>query len=315
MSQFILYGGKGGVGKTTCSSATALAIAKQGQRTLVVSTDPAHSISDVFDQEIGSEPTSVSDEYPLSAMEVDPEHRFNENYEDTLDAITNEAESLGLDLGGELDIQTEGLVGSDEMAVVDLFSEFIDNNEWDYVVFDTAPTGHTLRMLQLPEVLDKGIGRLLEIKSQFGGLANKVTGFIGGNDSDDETGIEDVDIDKTKNQMRQVSNVLQDTEQTQFRVVMEPERLSMLETERLLAQLREYEIGVGGIVANKVLQDIDESCSLCSGRRETQQEVLAESGDRFTDIPIVEIPLLEDPNEDGSLEIVAENIMGEPRTS
>lgn len=310
MTQFVLYGGKGGVGKTTCASATALKLAQDDYKTLVVSTDPAHSIADVFDREVGSEPTRVIDNHPVFAVEVDPEHRFNENYADTFDALTNEAKNFGVDVTSGLDIDTDGIIGSDEMAVVDVFAEYMESDEWDYIIFDTAPTGHTLRMLRLPDVLDSAIGKVLDIKSQFGSIADTVSGFIGGGSDDDEPDISDVDIDETKNKMRRVADVLQNPDTTRFRVVMEAEKLSMLETERLLAQLDEYDIHVDGVVANKILTDIDETCTMCSNRRDQQQEILKTSATRF-DVPIVQVPRLQEPNGDDSLETVATSIIGE----
>lgn len=306
MTEFILFGGKGGVGKTTCASATALSLAKDGYRTLVVSTDPAHSISDIFGVEAGPTPTSVSDEHSLFAVEIDPEHRFNEHYADTFDTIMNEVQRFGVSTDELEGVDSGGIIGSDEAAVIDIFAEYAESDNWDFVVFDTAPTGHTLRMLRLPEVLDSAVGTVLNLKSQVDTVTSTVTGFLNGDDGD-EQGLEDIDVDGTRNKLQRVSQVLQDPQRTQFFAVMEPEDLSLFETQRLLEQLDTYDIPVGGVVANKVLKDVDESCSLCSSRYEQQQEILAQADDEI-DVPVLQIPLYETPPTTEGLEDVADRI-------
>jgi len=305
MTEFILYGGKGGVGKTTCASATGYGLAENGYRTLIISTDPAHSIEDVFEKEIGSKPTKVDSNRPLYSMEVDPQERFDENYSDTFNALTNELESLGIDITDDVDIDTEGIVGSDELAVVDLFSEYIGNDEWDYVVFDTAPTGHTLRMIRLPEVLDGAFGKAIQVKSKVKSVSDKVTGVFG--DDEEEKGIDDVDFDGTQSKIKQVADVLQDGDKTEFRAVMEAEELSMKETKRLLEQLDEYNISIDRVVINKVLTDIDESCNLCVQRKESQSTVIQNS-ERMFDSPVSKVPLIPNPSGDDTLRTVAKNL-------
>lgn len=293
MTQFILFGGKGGVGKTTCASATALSLAKDGHKTLIVSTDPAHSTSDIFDVETGAEPTAVMEQYELYAIEVDPKHRFNENYAGTANALVNEANRFGIDIDTEEFSGLDGgVIGSDEAAVIDLFAEYDDTNEWDYVVFDTAPTGHTLRMLKLPEVLDSTVGTVLNVKSQIDGVRSTVSGLIKrtGDDDEDEPGLDDIDIDETRNKLQRVSDMLRDPARTQFFAVMEPEKLSLFETKRLLGQLDKYNIPVGGVIINKVLTDIDDSCTLCASRYDQQQEII-EDANGYMSVPLLQIEL------------------------
>jgi len=291
MPKCLLYGGKGGVGKTTCASASALARARRGDRTLVISTDPAHSLGDVFDAPVKTEPTPVCDDRPLYAVEVDPETRLGEKYAETFDTLVGEIERLGVDLPTRADLDARSVVGSDELAAVDLFGRYAADDDWDRVVFDTAPTGHTLRLLRLPRVLDSTLGRAAEIKSRVDAVTSTVTGLFSG---DDTERLAAVDIDGTRNRIERVAETLHDPERTQFRAVMEPERLSLRETERLLDRLREEDIPVDCVVANKVLEDIDGSCSLCSARRERQADVLSAATDRF-DAPLVTVPLLEAP--------------------
>lgn len=310
MTEFIMFGGKGGVGKTTCASATALSLAKDDHETLIVSTDPAHSIADVFDYDIGSEPTMVNEEYELYACEVDPQHRFEENYTDTAEAILNEAESIGVDIDADKFEGLEGgVIGSDEVAVIDLFDEYNKSDKWDYVVFDTAPTGHTLRMLKLPELLDSVVGTAMNIKSTYDNVKGKVTSVIpSGDDEDDKKNLQDVDVEETKNKLEAVGDLLQDGNKTQFFSVMEAEELSLLETNRLIGQLDSYGISVGGVIINKVLQDIDEDCDLCSSRYEQQQDVIQNAQEQLGDKPILQIPLQNEPPRGDDLHKIADKI-------
>jgi arsenite-transporting ATPase len=309
MTEFVMFGGKGGVGKTTCASSTALSLAKDGYETLVVSTDPAHSITDVFEKDIDAEPTRIRDNVPLFAAEVDPKHRFEENYEETAEALINEASNIGVNIDTEkFEGLDGGVIGSDEAAVIDLFNEYNNSDQWEYVVFDTAPTGHTLRMLKLPELLDGVFGTALNIKSRYEDVKGTVTSVIPGNDEDDEEkDLEDVDVEDTKNKLQVVSDLLQDPSKTQFFVVMEAEELSLLETNRLINDLKSYEIHVGGVFINKVLDDIDEDCSLCSSRYKNQQEVIQEANNDI-EYPLLQIPLQEDPPRGRDLDSIAETI-------
>ena len=300
MTEFVLYGGKGGVGKTTVSSATALHMAQAGGRVLLVSTDPAHSVGDVFAAELGPEPTRVRDDCELFALEVDPEHRFDEKYADAFDSLVSRAESLGVDVSG-VDVDSRGVIGGEEVVVVDLLSRYVDS-EWDYVVLDTAPTGHTLRLLKLPEVLDSTLGTVGRVVSRVDSVTSRVSGLLGDRDGEDDgdgegngengEGEETIDYEGVEQRLREVESVLTDPQRTRFRAVMEPEKLSLAETERLVAQLEDYDIPLDSVVINKVLTDIDEGCSLCSTRRDRQQQVI-EDAERSLSYPLVEVPLLE----------------------
>lgn len=309
MTQFVLFSGKGGVGKTTCASATSTALANKGNKTLLISTDPAHSISDIFETEIGDTPTPLFKDIPLSAIELDPTEQFEKNYSDTAEALMGEAERFGVDIDVDnIEGADNGIIGSDEAAMIDMFAEYIDS-EWDYVVFDTAPTGHTLRMLKLPEVLDSTVGTLLGVKSQVDTVRNTVSRFVSrGGDDDDQKTLDDVDVDGAREKLRNVRDILKNRDKTQFFAVMEAEQLSYNETSRLLDQLRENEMEIGGVIINKVLTDIDEGCSLCSSRKERQQKVIKDAEDNF-DVSTAQLPLFESPPTGGQdIREVAEKI-------
>jgi len=148
MQKFVFFGGKGGVGKTTVSSAYALSCARDGLETLVVSTDPAHSTSDVFDQDFGDDPRPVAGHDGLFAMEIDPDEEVAEHLMETKRAL---ADQVSPAMVNEIDTQIElahKTPGAYEAALFDRFIEVMDNSaEYDRVVFDTAPTGGALRLL------------------------------------------------------------------------------------------------------------------------------------------------------------------------
>ena len=297
MTEFVLYGGKGGVGKTTCAAATALKRAREGAPTLVVSTDPAHSLSDVFDAEVGVEPTRVGGEPDLWAVEVDPGERIGQ-YRGKVTAALDELEGLGISLDdGDVDDVIEAGVapGTDEAAAMDLFLDYMDDPRFEYIVFDTAPTGHTLRLLKLPDVMSSAMGKLISVRSQVSSLADSVRSFVGGGDGGDEEDEDDagvgVDLEALQDRMERVAGALRDPDRTEFRVVLIPETMAVLETERLLAELDTYGVPAGRAVINKVIEEPEPACDLCRSRHESQQEQIAAARERF-DLPVTLVPQL-----------------------
>jgi arsenite-transporting ATPase len=296
VTQYILYGGKGGVGKTTCAAATALEAARNGEATLVVSTDPAHSLSDVFDTEVGSEPTRVVEDLDLWAVEIDPGERIG-RYRGQVSAALDELEDLGITLDDDdLDEVIEAGVapGTDEAAALDLFVDYMDDPRFERIVFDTAPTGHTLRLLKLPDVMGSAMGKLITVRSQVSSLADTVRGFLGtggDEDTDDESAAE-LDLEALQARMERVAEVLRDPDQTDFRVVLVPETMAVLESERLLAELDTYGVPVSRVVINKVLENPDPECTRCQSRHESQQQRIEEARTRLGQ-PVTLLPELE----------------------
>ncbi|NHN47418.1 ArsA family ATPase [Halostella sp. JP-L12] len=313
-ADYVLYGGKGGVGKTTMAAATGLASAESGATTLVVSTDPAHSLSDTFETDVPPRPSRIRDEVPLYAAEIDPDAAI----EDGTAAFMAENEGglggLGEMLGGEggpmESLMGGAMPGADEAAAMQTLLEYMDDERFDRVVVDTAPTGHTLRLLELPEVMDTMVGRMLSLRERLGGMMDGVKGMFGGN-------VEEDDVDQSVDDLRELSDrierlraTLRDPERTDFRVVMVPEEMSVFESERLLTQLDEFEIPVGTVVVNKVMEnladvtdDVDASqfvspnldtCEFCQRRWDVQQDALASAQDVFRGHDIKRVPLFAD---------------------
>ena len=270
--EYVLYGGKGGVGKTTMAAATGLASARDGTATLVASTDPAHSLSDTLDTAVPGEPGRVREDIPLYAVEVDPETRE------------------GGPLGGAANTPFGGSgagPGSDETAALGLLVEFFEDDRFDRVVVDTAPTGHTLRLLELPGTLDSVLERLQQVGEQFGPLGGDTFGGFA-------------------DRVERLHAALQDPDRTDFRIVTVPEELSIRESERMRDRLASFGIPVGTVVVNRVMQDPDEvtdlggelvapdhtGCAFCERRWQIQQRALARAQELFRDHRVLRVPLL-----------------------
>jgi arsenite-transporting ATPase len=320
--EYVLYGGKGGVGKTTMAAATALASAGQGVTTLAVSTDPAHSLSDVYDTTIPAEPTRIREDRPLYAVEIDPERAASDAAVFAQEGGGPLSGLLGEELGDTL--FGGSAPGADEAAAVQQLLELLDDDRFDRVVVDTAPTGHTLRLLELPEVMDTMVGRLLELRERMGSMFEGLAGMLGGADgpgAPDEEDLDDVRV--LADRIERLRATLRDPALTDFRAVMVPERMSVAETERLLARLEEYEIPVETVVVNRVMEgladvldevpeDIDlvgpnqRHCEFCGRRWSVQQDALAEAGELFRDHEVRRVPLFaEEVQGDRALRAVA----------
>ncbi len=299
MTDCIFYGGKGGVGKTTCAAATGVRLADAGQKTLVVSTDPAHSLSDSLEVDLGSEPQRLegggeSDSGELWAVEVDPETQ-QERYEKLAQALAKDLRSAGIRLGDE---EVERIfasgapAGSDELAALDLLVEYVDSEVWDIVVFDTAPTGHTLRLFDMPEAIGPALETLQSLRGQAQRIGTAAKSAVFGpmsmmtGRSDDE----DESLEAFQARLERARELLVDPERTEFRVVLIPEKMAIAESERLVETLRQNGVRVDQLVVNQVLEDPDDDCSRCQSRYERHEKRLTEIHDMFPNLEVVTLP-------------------------
>ncbi|SEP04521.1 arsenite efflux ATP-binding protein ArsA [Halorientalis persicus] len=289
MPKFVLYGGKGGVGKTTCAAATALELAARGERTLLVSTDPAHSLGDAFDVPLTGEPTAIDDD--LWGVEADPE-QGQAAYQGIVSSLAADFRDAGISMTDE-DVERlfqAGFVpGSDEIASLQFFLDYADD-EWDRVVFDTAPTGHTLRLLTLPDVLSESLSTATKVRGEVRRLVDTARSMVvgpaafWGNDSGED------EIQAFRGRMERVAALLRDPERTDFRVVLLPETLAIEETRRLVDRLESYDVPVETLLVNRVLETADEDCSRCRDRHESHQRQLDRIHETFPEREIQVLP-------------------------
>ncbi len=283
--RFLLFGGKGGVGKTSNAAASALWAAEHGRETLVISTDPAHSLGDSFDQNLsGGEVIPIKGVKNLFGMEIDPRKAFEQYRE-----ITQQGEAG--EMGGMMGLEEftdMNAPGSDEALAFSKVLEFIQECEYDLVIFDTAPTGHTLRLLGLPEMLDSFFGKLIKLRLRFSKLFGRMKSLFGRGDAEQDQSLQE--LERLKETISASRVELSDPNLTSFVIVLIPEAMAVSETERLLQALYEFEIPSNHIIVNMIFPDIPD-CSFCQSRKAMQQKYLNTIHDVYDDFTITEIPL------------------------
>jgi len=256
MNQFVFFGGKGGVGKTTVSSAYAHKCARSGESVLLVSTDPAHSTADVFDQPFDDEPRPVEGYEGLWAMELDPEEEVERHMADIKRRMGDQVSPA---IVNEIDRQIElahRTPGAHEAALFDRFIEVMrDADDYDRVVFDTSPTGGTLRLLSLPEYLGGWVDRLLAKREESVELYERAA--IGGREPRRSQVGDPIiaRLQQRKENFEFAGETLR--EDAAFFLVANPDQLSVRETSRAVEQLREYDLAVAGIVMNRLTPEPD----------------------------------------------------------
>jgi arsenite-transporting ATPase len=255
----MLFSGKGGVGKTTLAAATAVRLARMGTRVLTMSTDPAHSLSDALDLPLTSKVRPVTE--GLDALELDAGGIFSE----AIDQTMGEGKVSSLADLMRLVSQTPGV---DEFGAIEVLLEIMERAQHDVVILDTAPTGHTLRLLMLPDLLDTWFGKLLEMRARLarvGRLLRRLLPMGGGESPDAETlgrGLEG-----GRRRFSGLRDVLSDPNRSQIVLVTIPEAMSVLETQRTLTMLTSHGMPVATIVVNQ-LQPESPDCLHCARRRE-----------------------------------------------
>jgi len=286
--RMVMFGGKGGVGKTTCAAASAIWAARRGYSTLIVSIDPAHSLSDSFGFSIGNRVVEVGEVPGLSALEIDPSEALRE-------ADVRAAPSVPLlDQFGLAELSSLTIPGMDEAMAFVKMVECMERGDYDLVVFDTAPTGHTLRFLSLPDFLDSWVGTVLKIRMKLSHIFNIFKGLFSRGREGEEFEDAYKKLERVKGLIEKAKAVLKDPSQTSFVLVTIPEAMAVAESERALEALAEYEIPVRYVVVNQVVPEGVE-CELCRARRAMQLRWLGEmrSSEAFKGLEIIEVPLFD----------------------
>jgi len=295
MEKFVFFGGKGGVGKTTVSAAYALKSARDGLETLVVSTDPAHSTSDLFDQQFGDDPQPVEGIDHLHAMEIDPDEEVERHLMDIKRSLGSQ---VSPSMVNEIDRQIEmahQTPGAYESALFDRFVDVMRNaDEYDRVVFDTSPTGGTLRLLSLPDFLQGWIDRLLHKRKKSVDLYEKAA--IG--NQEPRRMMKGDPIIARLQDRKEMFEFAGETlrERAAFFLVVNPDELSIRETRRAVDRLEESGLSVRGLAVNKLTPapDPDENgrgATFLRQRVETERERLETLRETFSQPVVAEIEL------------------------
>lgn len=323
MARLLLFGGKGGVGKTTTSTASAIHLADCGLKVLLVSSDPAHSTSDSLGVEIGTEPTPVPGVEGLYGLEMDPESKLS----NLLPKLGNMVDGMnsGGGLGGlgglgmmldpsakqeldeiKSDVKTSDMIlpGLDEALAFDELLKHVEDPNWDVIVFDTAPTGHTLRFLSLPEIIEAWSGRLIRLMRVSGGIRSMLFGRKESEEMKQE-------LERFRNRVLHVRRVLSDPQLTSFTLVTIPEKMGVNETVRAYSSLIEYHLPVSACIVNRVTPQFDHP--FLKNRREAELKRITELEEQLTSVEVSSMELL-DQEVVGidNLRLVAEKLYGQP---
>ena len=247
--RLIINTGKGGVGKTSISAATARRAARMGYRTMVMSTDSAHSLSDSLDIKLGSDITNIAPN--LDALEIDVIHEMRSKWSEIENYIKDFFTSQGM---GDLTAEEMAIFPGMEMIIALFYIlDFDTNDRYDVVIMDTAPTGETLRLLSFPDISEWYMDRMFNIAKKLIGLARMTVGKVIDMPLPTQAVLDS--ISDIKNRMVEVRKVLEDPKKTTVRLVVNPERMVINETMRAYSYLCLYNKTVECLICNRVYPD------------------------------------------------------------
>jgi len=291
--QVVFFGGKGGVGKTTCSSAFALAASRLGRRVLLVSTDPAHSTSDIFERPVGPDEREISSS--LWAIEIDAAHeasRYVGGVKRDIERMF--AASVIRQAHRQIDLAAAS-PGLSEVALLDRMIDLIVSREaaYDLIVFDTAPTGHTVQLLRMPEVMDTWIQALVKHR-------RAILEIDHGKDAGEEAAGAPVPdatdpilaaLERRHERIKVLRRRVLDRGRTSFVLVTIPERLAIEETARAAELFIGTGIDVAALIVNRVLPDGLEG-EFYRSRKAQEAKYLEEINRRFPRMRRVDVQQL-----------------------
>jgi arsenite-transporting ATPase len=276
----LLFTGKGGVGKTTVAAATAVRAARDGQRTLVMSTDPAHSLADCFEVEIGGRPTVIDDH--LWGQQIDAQDRLEDNWREIQDYMVEVMNWAGTET-----LQAEELTvipGLDEIfALIDVKTH-VGSGDYDVLVVDCAPTAETLRLLSLPEIMTWYIERIFPVERRvvktLRPIVSKMTSLPIAGDQVFEA------IERLHRNLDAVKRILTDEDVSSVRLVVNPEKMVIAEARRTYTYLGLFGYRVDAVVVNRIIPE-DVVDPYFGKWKDIQAEHLATVRESFEPVPIL----------------------------
>ncbi|MBO7352351.1 MAG: ArsA family ATPase, partial [Candidatus Methanomethylophilaceae archaeon] len=268
--RLIIYTGKGGVGKTSTSAATAYRLSKLGYRTLLMSTDSAHSLGDSMGINLGSEIKTISENF--DALEIDIIHEMKTKWSDIQSYVADFMVSQGM---GSITAEEMAIFpGMEMISALFYVNQFYRENSYDVIVMDTAPTGETLRLLSLPEAANWYVMRFYGTFKKLMALARMTVGKVSNVPLPSAEVMDTVEI--LKETFQSVSEILDDPKCTTVRLVLNPEQMVIKETMRAYTYLSLYNRNVEMLVVNKLYPDEVLNTDLFKLKKEEQTERLEE---------------------------------------
>ncbi len=284
--RLIMIGGKGGVGKTTCASAIAVHFSLQGKKTLIISSDPTPSLSDIFEMEIGDQERAIKHLDNLYGIEISSEavlKKWKERFGPEIFEVVSSFASVDYDFVDYIG----GAPGIEEEYMLNYILELVEGGQYDLVVWDTAPAGHTLRLLHLPQIFLKHLEAATKFYMNLYSYLEKLK--------------ETVKLKKSKRSLleiisgwedlaEKVVNFIRDPQKSEFIIVTIPEALGVKQTERIIKDFDEYQLKVHYLIVNYVIQEAD--CEFHKLRSEMQQNYIKILKDQYSQrISLIETPL------------------------
>ncbi|MBR6478022.1 MAG: ArsA family ATPase [Lachnospiraceae bacterium] len=281
MGRIIIFTGKGGVGKSSVAAAHAIKSAMEGKRTLLVSTDMAHNLGDIFEKRLGKEPEEVLEN--LDAYEIDPDHVMAKDYASIMEYVT----SLVAD-GGIVDAQDVGMIpGTEELFSLLKIAEIYKSDVYERIIVDCAPTGETLSLLKFPELLSWYMEKLFPIGKVGIRMLSPVSKTLFKVEMPNKTAVSEVE--KLYVKLMELQELLKDREITSVRIVTTPEKMVIEETKRNYMYLNLYNFNVDGLYINRILpQNVNNP--FFDRWLMIQREYVDYLRQNFAALPVYEIP-------------------------
>jgi arsenite/tail-anchored protein-transporting ATPase len=310
--RYVMFGGKGGLGKTTFSAATAFWLSSKGHKVLVFSVDPQASLSDIFQKDIfGKGPVKIADN--LFAQEIDADQHIKEYQDEIRQKI--------LDMYGmeEVPEEIEDYITAasaepamEESAIFDSVVDIVNRGDYDYYIYDLVPLGHALYYLSMAKVYDEWITKITRLREEM----REQEEFVARVRREDEVEEDQIlgELHDIRDRIRTASGILTDREKTAFFFVVTPEEMIIVDTRRAAELFAKFDVPIGGYVVNRVLPEellTEDVPGYLKKRIETQRKYLQKIRDTFGQDILAQIPEMErDVTGMPMIERVAERMYG-----
>ena len=288
MGRILIFTGKGGVGKTSIAAAHAVKAAKEGKKTLIVSTDMAHNLSDLFMKKVSFEPEEVIDN--LDGLEIDSNHEMEKYYGNISDAFKNMISFKGKE---DAEIYEDIVVfpGIEELFSLLKIKELYDKNIYDLIIVDCAPTGETLSLLKFPELFSWYMEKLFPVGKVAMKVLRPISKVAFKIDMPNEAAMSD--IEKLYVKLFELQSLLKDRKICSIRLVTIPEKMVVEESKRSYMYLNLYNFNVDGVYINRLIpQEIENN--FFKEWKEIQSKYLEELNSSFSNIPIYKVKWYEE---------------------